>query len=217
MKRILFAIIGFLCPLIAESQLQIAEIDTSYTSLRYGYNQITEDSVFFETTTVIYKNGRQAIEETILGDTAGAINYYVGRATLQARQFAVKANEVWSESKAVVVDFLLLSNSTLQSTFDTTIMQASIDQFGAAIDSTNWDVFIDGDSTDVGLLTINPSGNSLKLEFSGSSYTCFPIGDEWIRVNGYPSGGQSVDIHRKRNTGVLEFRNINESFVIKRQ
>lgn len=191
------------------------DIDTTYTELRWGLNPASGDSVFFERTTIIYTDGRLHIPpETIAGDSATVINYFFNRATDAGRQFARRANEVWQ--KPVVVGFILQANALLSTLFDTTIIQVSVDRYGPAVDSTDWDIISTTQGNFTGELTIAPSGNNLRMRIGTTNYTLLPVGDAWIRFQGFPAGS-FTDLHRKEGAGKLEFRSVDESLIIRRQ
>lgn len=189
------------------------DIDTTYTSLRWGYNPAAGDSVWFETLTEVYTDGRTNTVETLAGDTSTVINYLFNRATDAGRRFAVSANEVWKKPR--VIDFILQANQVLNTLFDTSIIQISVDVFGPAVDSTTWDI-ISTQGNFTGNLTIAPSGNNLRMRIGATNYTLLPAGDAWIRFQGVPSGS-FTDLHRKQGPGKLEFRSVDQSLIIRRQ
>ena len=189
------------------------DIDTTYTSLRWGYNPAAGDSTWFETLTEVYTDGRMNVTETLTGDTSTVINYLFNRATDAGRRFARSANEVWQ--KGQVIDFILQANQVLTTVFDTSIIQISIDVFGPAVDSTAWDI-ISTQGNFTGNLTIAPNGNSLRMRIGATNYTLLPAGDSWIRFQNFPPGG-FTDLHRKTGPGKLEFRSVDQSLIIRRQ
>lgn len=210
MKHITTIILLFFSASLATAQ----DIDTLYTSLRWGYNPAAGDSVWYETTTAVYSDGRTNATETIVGDTATVINYFFNRATDAGRQFARAANEVWQ--KPQVIAAILQANTLLTSTFDTSIIQISVDVFGPAVDSTTWDIISTVQGNFTGLLTIAPSGNSLRMRIGATNYTLLPAGDAWIRFQNFPAGS-NTDLHRKRGTGRLEYRSVDETLIIRKQ
>lgn len=209
---LIFLVSCFVLGAVALFGQEVADIDTAYTELRLGLNPRTGDSVFFERTTIIYADGRLHIPaETIAGDSATVINFFFNRATDAARQFAQSANVVWA--KPQVVGYILQANDVLSSRFDTTIIQASIDVFAGVVDSTNWDI-ISTQGNFTGLLTIAPSGNNMRMQIAGQTYTLLPVGDAWIRFQNFPAGSYT-DLHRKTGPGKLEFRNVDQSLIIR--
>lgn len=208
-KAILFLYLASLA-VLATGQ----EIDTSYTSLRWGLNPLTGDSVFFETLTERYADGRVNVSETIVGDTATVINYFANRAEQAGRAFARSANEVWK--KPATVAFILQANAVLSALFDTTIIQVSVDRYGPAVDSTDWDITSTEQGNFTGQMTIAPSGNSLRMRIGATNYPLLPVGDAWIRFQNFPAGS-FTDLHRKEGPGKLEFRSVDEKLIIRRQ
>ena len=205
MKNIFLAF-SLLIPALAMGQ---DVVDTSYTSLRFGYNAIEGDSIWYETLTVQYTDGRQEVTETVLGDSTTAIDYFFNRATQAGRRFASAANEVWQ--KKTVIDFILNANSVLSSVFDTSIIAISVERYGPAIDSTNWTITAEGIGILNGELTVN--GNTLKMQVGATAYTLLPAGDAWIRFQNFPAGS-FTDLHRKKG-GKLEYRSVDQSLIMK--
>lgn len=189
------------------------DIDTAYTSLRWGYNPAVGDSVWFETLTEVYTDGRTNVVETLAGDTTTVINYLFNRATDAGRRFDRSANEVWQ--KGQVVDFILQANQVLTTVLDTSIIQISVDIFGPAVDNTTWDI-ISTQGNFTGTLTIAPSGNNLRMQIGGQTYTLLPVGDAWIRFLGFPSGSYT-DLHRKEGLGKLEYRSVDEKIIVRKR
>lgn len=191
------------------------QVDTSYTSLRWGWNPAAQDSVFFEATTTVYENGAVSVIELPRGDTLQTINHFFVRATERAREFAKVVNQVWE--KGAVIDFILNANQTLSSRLDTSLVKISVEQYGVLVDSTAWEIESTlGNFT--GELTVNQNGNNLKMQIGGQSYTLLPVGDAWIRFRNFPPGS-FTDLHRKRFVagGKLEFRSVDESLIIRQQ
>ena len=211
MKKILFILSFFSYSSIAGQQ-----VDTMYTSLRWGWNPIEQDSMFFESTTTVYKTGAINVVELPRGDTAATINYFFVRATERARQFAKVANEVWEKSQ--VIDFILNANNILSTRLDTSLVKISVAKYGPAVDSTLWDIISTTQGSFTGQLTIAPTGNNLRMRIGATNYTLLPVGDAWIRFRNFPPGS-FTDLHRKRFVagGKLEFRSVDESLIIRQQ
>jgi len=134
--------------------------------------------------------------------------------TLITLLLARNANEVWK--KPVVVSFILQANALLSTLFDTTIIQVSVDRYGPAVDSTDWDIISTTQGNFTGELTIAPNGNSLRMRIGATNYTLLPVGDAWIRFQNFPAGS-FTDLHRKEGPGKLEFRSVDETLIIRRQ
>lgn len=191
------------------------DIDTTYTELRWGVNPASGDSVFFERTTITYADGRLHIPpENIIGDTAQVITYFANRAEQAGREFARRANEVWQ--KPQVISYILQANALLSTLFDTTIIQVSVDRYGPAVDSTDWNIISITQGNFTGELTIAPNGNSFRMRIGATNYTLLPVGDAWIRFQNFPAGS-FTDLHRKEGPGKLEFRSLDQSLIIRRQ
>lgn len=198
---------------MAQEVIATADIDTSYSLLRWGYNPLSGDSVFYETLTTVYEDGRTNSTEEIVGDTTTAINFFATRATESAKRFAIATNEVWK--KPQVIAFILQANSVLTTMFDTSIIQISVDLYGPAVDSTTWDV-ISTQGNFTGTMTIAPSGNNLRMTIGATNYTLLPVGDSWIRFQNFPAGS-FTDLHRVNRGGSgLEFRNLEETIILKK-
>lgn len=187
---------------------QNAAVDTAYTELRWGYNPQSGDSAWYKRTIIVYENGVIDPNEILVGDTATAINDLFTDAEDVGRQFARIVEEVWNK-KAKYTAPILQANNLLNATFDTSIIQISIDRYGPAQDSTIWDVYVDGVFLDTALLRIL-NDNNLRLEVAGgTNVNLRPVGDAWLAMINYPSAGLRTDLFRKReNGGRLEFRSL---------
>ena len=158
-----------------------------------------DDSIFYEVRTVTYSNGREETIREAVGDTATTRNYFTNRTADINRQLAQAAGIVIERS--AIVRAGRVSNKALTG--------AGIGSVYAQLDTLFWREYLNTNAaapTYIQNLTVTQNGTdfagtfrrmangNIRFSFNGTNYVAVPYSDTWIRINSYPTSGQSIDL-----------------------
>jgi len=196
MKNILTILFLFWALLIS-AQSDSIYIET-INGVKYTVNQTIEGSGVIKSTKTPVSNNSQLKDRVY--------NFIQGR----TRVMAGYTNNVWKID--TLEDVLLEVNALLNAETGMNLFQLST----SIIDSTyvgTWQVSTDGGNT-FNTAEVSRVGDLYTLTAGQNSYDFLPVGIYWLRIAGIPSASK---LFRVFNTGRLEFKNLDESFIIYKQ
>lgn len=188
MRHFLLAVLAALLALPAFAQTRTAEVvsDTFYLT--------RIDSVFFETRTVRYANGRETTDRTPLGDSVVVSQYY-SNATAQTARSVASASVYAARRASMVREFTQANGqvtAVLGAKFSTA--RALAQAFGPNFTGGQWNILNIGAPPARAITFTLTAANVLRYSIAGGSQKNADVfGDTWIRLREYPSAGTATD------------------------
>ncbi len=141
-----------LAPFLATAQ----RVKVSETSaVRHGLNPRTGDSTWYEIRTIEYDDGTTDVAETVVRDTAQLIDFAARSAVDNLKKSTFHVNGWWRDAAAISH---ALQVEALLGQFGTSLAAWTIERERAEVDSTSWDVRVNGGHPQAATIAANPAG-----------------------------------------------------------